>query len=127
MNIRDDPSNIVAEFISLTVADERTVAVAIQNSVLSEEGKYYLYLVYGGSSRKRTDAVIILGDKKDSKENVANAGLIVGIVIAVVAVVILIVVIVVFLVWRNNEIKKRTTESAAEQTMEGAQFDITLI
>jgi hypothetical protein len=115
---RDDPSNIVATGITVTVADESTAAVVVLNSVFLESGVYYGYLCYGPSWKYQSDAVAILGgdDSSSTSQQAANfVGLIVGIIIAVLAVIAVIVVVIVFLVWRHNEIKKRTTQSDAER------------
>lgn len=121
---KDIPSNIIAQQINVMVADESTATVSIPSSLLEEKGggKYYVYLVYGAGYE--TEAVEILkegkGDSSSSDNKTNVVGLVVGIIIAVVAVIAVIVVVVVFLVWRHNEIKKRTTESAAEHE-KGAQ------
>jgi uncharacterized membrane protein len=119
---RDDPSLITASRIDVSVADDQTAAVVIPNSALVESGEYYGYLEYGPGFKFQTEAVALYGGViyTPPSENKANmVGLIVGVVIAAVAVVALILVIIIFLVWRHNEIKKRSTESRAEMVGSG--------
>jgi hypothetical protein len=127
---KDTPSNIVGSGIAVTVADESTAAVVIANSIFGEDtdlSGYYGYLVYGAGWRNQTEAIPLFGggSKQDSpsQSKVNAAGLVVGIVIAVLAVIAVVIVIVVFMVWRHNEIRKRTTESAMEREgMAGVKY-----
>jgi hypothetical protein len=113
----NDPLNLVAQNITVVVADETTAAATIPNSALADDATYYVYLTYGPDSRYQTDAVPLFGGGSSSQsENKANVvGLVVGIIIAVVAVIAVIVVVIVFSVWSHNEIKRRTTESDTER------------
>jgi multisubunit Na+/H+ antiporter MnhC subunit len=122
---RDDPTNILAQSIPVAVADEKTVAVVISNSLISSEGSYYVYLVHRGVLS--TNAVPILGEGDGEESKASYVGLIVGIVFAIVAVVAVVVVVVVFLVWRNNEIKRRTSESEVERMMSGGVVYVMII
>jgi hypothetical protein len=122
---RDDPSVVVADSVSLTVADERTATAVLLNSLFAEAGIYYGFLTFGPGYAYKTDAVVLFDSSEAPPvESVANkTGLVVGIVIAILAITAVIIIVVVFMVWRHNEIRRRTSESAVEKIgVEGAQF-----